>query len=208
MVNFFIFYWFLMFFFQNFLRPFREHHIDPTSITRHDFIETNGDNFMVTIPFLGRMTYMFLTSSEQQVQDQFSLGCYIFLFAIFIAMTNQVILKLFRAIFLICLLCLILIKILLFYVEKLYWLLLVFVMSNVHYMVRISLNELMNWMNFIEWISLNEFLFPNSIYIIQCYSLRSVPYVKCQTPGKDSMDPKKKKKWRINFFSKNISFTR
>lgn len=75
---------------KNFLRPFREHHIDPTSITRHDFIETNGDNFMVTIPFLGRMTYMFLTSSEQQVQDQFSWGCYIFLFAIFIAMTNQI----------------------------------------------------------------------------------------------------------------------
>lgn len=75
---------------QNFLRPFREHHIDPTSITRHDFIETNGDNFMVTIPFLGRMTWQFITLSEEEVQKNFSWSCYLFLLAIFVAMTNQV----------------------------------------------------------------------------------------------------------------------
>ena len=76
--------------YQNFLRPFREHHIDPTSITRHDFIETNGDNFMVTIPFLGRMTWHFITQSEEEVQKNFSWSCYLFLLAIFVAMTNQV----------------------------------------------------------------------------------------------------------------------
>uniref|UniRef100_A0A1B6D822 Lipid desaturase domain-containing protein n=1 Tax=Clastoptera arizonana TaxID=38151 RepID=A0A1B6D822_9HEMI len=75
---------------KNFLRPFREHHIDPTSITRHDFIETNGDNFMLTIPFLGRMLWKFLTYTEQQVQEDFSLVCFLFLFAIFIALTNQI----------------------------------------------------------------------------------------------------------------------
>jgi hypothetical protein len=75
---------------QNFLRPFREHHIDPTSITRHDFIETNGDNFMVTIPFLGWMTWKFISLSEEEVQKNFSWSCYLFLLAIFVAMTNQV----------------------------------------------------------------------------------------------------------------------
>lgn len=76
--------------FQNFLRPFREHHIDPTSITRHDFIETNGDNFMVTIPFLGRMMWDFLTLSEEDIQKKFTWNCYVFLLALFVAMTNQV----------------------------------------------------------------------------------------------------------------------
>jgi hypothetical protein len=75
---------------KNFLRPFREHHIDPTSITRHDFIETNGDNFMVTIPFLARMVWDFLTLPEEDVQKKFTWNCYVFLLALFVAMTNQV----------------------------------------------------------------------------------------------------------------------
>ncbi|CAB3373178.1 plasmanylethanolamine desaturase 1 [Cloeon dipterum] len=75
---------------KNFIRPFREHHIDPTSITRHDFIETNGDNFMLTIPFLGYMVWHFVSSSEAEVQKSFWWSCYLFLLAIFVAMTNQI----------------------------------------------------------------------------------------------------------------------
>lgn len=42
---------------KSLLRPFREHHIDPTAITRHDFIETSGDLCAVTIPIFAFISY-------------------------------------------------------------------------------------------------------------------------------------------------------
>ncbi|RXG70122.1 Transmembrane protein, partial [Armadillidium vulgare] len=75
--------------FANFIRPFREHHIDPTSITRHDFIETNGDNFMLTIPSLLCMTKNFCTKSNEEIQENYYWYSYLYLLAIFVSLTNQ-----------------------------------------------------------------------------------------------------------------------
>jgi len=72
------------------IRPFREHHIDPTAITRHDFIETNGDNFAVTAPFLAYMTYKFCTYSQADIDATYMWEMYVFLLAIFVSLTNQI----------------------------------------------------------------------------------------------------------------------
>lgn len=76
--------------FQAYLRPFREHHIDPTSITRHDFFETNGDNFMAAIPILAYVTHIFVAKSSTEIQEEYPICAYLYLCSIFVALTNQV----------------------------------------------------------------------------------------------------------------------
>lgn len=74
---------------KNFLRNFREHHIDPTAITRHDFIETNGDNFTVIVPFLAYQAYAFTFNSLNDIKVNYNWNLFMFLLAVFVSMTNQ-----------------------------------------------------------------------------------------------------------------------
>ncbi|XP_071959215.1 plasmanylethanolamine desaturase 1-like [Antedon mediterranea] len=75
---------------QNFIRPFREHHIDPTAITRHDYIETNGDNCMMAIPLLAWQAFTFCVYTNERIRELYSWECFLFLLCIFITLTNQI----------------------------------------------------------------------------------------------------------------------
>lgn len=69
---------------ENFIKPFRHHHVDPKAITHHDFIETNGNNSMVTLPMMVMAWFIPLSSSW----GVFIFTCFTSL-AFWIFLTNQ-----------------------------------------------------------------------------------------------------------------------
>ena len=75
---------------RNFLRPFREHHVDPTSIVRHGFIETNGDGFAATIPYLIYMAYKFTSFNDEDIRKSYEFEVLMFIISVFASLTNQV----------------------------------------------------------------------------------------------------------------------
>jgi hypothetical protein len=69
-----------------FVRPFREHHTDPLGIVRHGFVETNGNNVIVSLPILVPAALLLPVTSSRfgWIVGSFTL-C--FIFAVFL--TNQ-----------------------------------------------------------------------------------------------------------------------
>ncbi|XP_019858443.1 PREDICTED: transmembrane protein 189-like [Amphimedon queenslandica] len=72
-----------------FIRPFREHHIDPTAITRHDYIEANGDNALVTLPILILMVSLMVTQPPDAIINYYYYYTFGLSLTLFITFTNQ-----------------------------------------------------------------------------------------------------------------------
>jgi ubiquitin-conjugating enzyme E2 variant len=68
------------------IRPFREHHVDALAITRHDFIETNGNNCAISIlPAVGGS----LLKQGPELIGNFFAATFLFWMLFFVFLTNQ-----------------------------------------------------------------------------------------------------------------------
>lgn len=69
-----------------FIRPFRHHHVDPKAMTRHDFIETNGNNSMICVP-VAAAVYFSLSDPIPVVEAAWA--SFVAWLMIWVFMTNQ-----------------------------------------------------------------------------------------------------------------------
>lgn len=70
-----------------FIKPFRDHHRDPSDITHHDFVEANGNSCLVNL-FVLVPTYLWAPVGSHGVALIW--GTFILCFTVAIALTNQI----------------------------------------------------------------------------------------------------------------------
>ena len=70
-----------------FIKPFRIHHIAPEDITMHGFLDTNGNNSIVTLPVL-LAAYIFINPAPGNLFGLFTIGSFVMM-CIFVFLTNQ-----------------------------------------------------------------------------------------------------------------------
>ena len=68
------------------IRPFREHHVDQLAITRHDFVETNGNNCAISIPVAVGVA---LLPQGRELVGNFFAAVFTFGLLFFVLLTNQ-----------------------------------------------------------------------------------------------------------------------
>lgn len=69
-----------------FVRPFREHHSDPLLITKHGFVEANGNNVLVSLPVVAAVLWWLPIGASRWTTLA---GGFVFFFIFAIFLTNQ-----------------------------------------------------------------------------------------------------------------------
>jgi len=72
---------------KSLIRSFREHHLAPTAMCHHDVFETNGDNCMITLPFMFLATFM---NVKQDSLYSLFVHNFLVMLCLWVALTNQI----------------------------------------------------------------------------------------------------------------------